>query len=103
MSKPRAFVIEPCKLDLSSAETFGEIVYIFRPNERRPSIWDEAFRQEIVDRLTALRFNPTKDFFVVAGHMVPIVIATGIIVRLYDTARALFYSAPDCCYTIKDL
>jgi hypothetical protein len=95
----KAFILEPCSLNVSTAATFGELVYVFDKGERRSSIWAPAFRQEIIEALERKDFDPDRDYFVVAGHMVPLVIAVSVLQEYYGYVKTLMFCSVSRGYT----
>ena len=99
----RVFALEPCRQDISSARKFGRITYLFERDGDRSSIWAPEFPREIVQKLDALGFEPDVDFFVVAGQMVPLVIAISSIVATYGATNVLFYSSTERHYVTRTI
>lgn len=99
----RVFVLEPCSLDISRAARFGEIVYIFRKGMRRRSIWDDEFKQEVMGALDENEYDPKKDYLLVAGHMVPLVLFISAALRHYTGINVLFYCSTDRDYVSRSL
>lgn len=101
---PRAFVVEPTKFDISLAEEFGEVTYIFGPDDRRLSIWDPDFTRQVVDRLVLeLEYDPGRDHFVIAGHMVTLTFVVAALVRYVGPFKALLYSAVEQKYVSRKI
>lgn len=100
---PRVFILEPCQLDTSRTARFGQQVYLFGRDEKRSSIWDNAFKAEIAAALDKYRYDPKVDYFVVVGHMVPVVIATSVLTARFGTVKVLFYSSTDRDYVPKTI
>jgi hypothetical protein len=101
--KARAVILEKCNFDVSGAEVYGDLVYVFPQGEGRSSIWSEAFVQEIKQRLAEMRYDAKVDYFVVAGKMVPLVTMIGVLLELYGHVRVLFYSSTDRYYVPRTL
>lgn len=98
---PRVFMVEEYKVDARNAERFGTLVYIFQPNEYRPSIWDEAFRDAAIARLDKMDYDPTVDYIIVAGAIVPLTLVLTELVATFGEIQVLFYSASEREYTAK--
>jgi hypothetical protein len=97
---PRAFILEPAHVNVSKAEPFGELVYIWPKNSHRPSIWTSEFLQATTARLEdELDYYPTDDYFVVAGNMVPMAMVMTHLALRNGIIRLLLYSASERCYT----
>lgn len=96
----RVIVYEPTSLDLKEAEKFGDIQYMFTPQETRPSIWEtEDFEDCCRRKLIALDFKPTEDYFAVAGPSVPLIVITNLLTRKYKEFRVLCWHAVIRDYT----
>ena len=103
MSKaPRVFIIEHVRsyIDVSKAETYGEIVYLFDRNDRRCSVWEHPrFGQKILQLLEAYKFNPEIDFICVAGAMLTVSIAIIVVSQNYDFYNVLLFNSVESTYT----
>jgi hypothetical protein len=100
---PRSFVLEPCKPDVSAAEKYGKVTYVFGPEYRRCSIWDDAFPATVMLRLRELGYNPEEDYLVIAGHVVPLVQAVVTCIVEWGHINVLFFSATDRDYIARRL
>jgi hypothetical protein len=96
--EPRAFVFEPGNLDVSGASVYGKIVHIFKRNDRRSSIWAPEFPGEIIERLKEFDFRPDKDFIVVVGHMVTVVMLVTTALEHWKGVNLLLFSATERSY-----
>jgi len=97
-NKPRVFVLEVSRVDVRDAKRYGELRFIFTPHMRHPSIWNREYEEVILDRLSAEEFNPSVDYFVIAGQIIGHIIAATAIVNEYGHFRALMFSAPNSEY-----
>ncbi len=89
----KIFVIEPTRHDISPAAIYGTLVYLFAPDMHRSSIWSNAFRDEIFERLDALEFNPDVDYILAAGNQIPLLVLVGGIVARYNHCNILAFNA----------
>jgi hypothetical protein len=96
----KAVILEPFKLDTSGAAAFGEIKYIYQNGEERPSIWLDEFCSDVMDRLAAMMFDPSRDVFVFAGQLIPMTRIAAALVVEYGEVQALFWSATNRSYEI---
>jgi hypothetical protein len=95
----RAFILEPTRLDVTSASQYGDITTLFPRGVTRNDIWTGAFRKELLEVLERLAYDPTEDYVVVAGSMVPITVMLSIIVREKKTSvKLLLYNSTDRAY-----
>lgn len=65
----RAFILEPTRVDVQPVERWGELVYLYGKNDRRPSIFSPEFVEEAVSRLEELGFDEESDAIVIAGSI----------------------------------
>ncbi len=86
-------------IDVSRAEEFGEVTFVFKPNDRRCSVFHTPeFGNAVVQRLEAAGYDPARDYFCVAGSMVSVITALVAIVSHWGAVRVLVYSAPNSKY-----
>lgn len=106
----RVFVLESVQnVPISSAEEYGKIVPLFEaaeiPGEKRcystrPSIWTEdengspTLIKDILHKLESYNYDPEKDYLLIAGHMIPVVILIAAAIIEYEKVQVLFWS-PD--------
>jgi hypothetical protein len=93
--KSRAFMLMPHdRVDVTKARKFGQIVELFPDGEERPEFWDPELITEALHRLLDDHgFDPAADYFVVAGHMVPVVRLTCALATVFPLARGLFFDS----------
>jgi len=97
--RPRVFMLQPHKVDISPAFEYGQVRFIFKKGENRPSIWSDDFVEEVLNRLEDEEFNPQVDFLLAAGNFVPVVRAFAAIAKRYTpTPKVLFYDAVQARY-----
>lgn len=90
----RVVVYEQPNLELSKAEKFGDIEFMFTDEDYRPSIWEtESFEAACSKKLDAMKFDPKNDMFVFAGSSVPLMIITNVLTRKYKEFKVLFWHA----------
>lgn len=94
----KVFVVEPTNLDVRKASRFGCIVQVFEDNDSRSSIWDEAFKVELIQALDYHGFDPATDYLLVAGGFVPLALAIGTMVAEYGPIQVLLFSATERDY-----
>ena len=97
----RVFVIEPVRaqLDISTAEEFGEVIYVFEHDMRRCSVFrHEEFGKAVLRRLQELKFSPDIDCICIVGTMITVVVALIAISQTYDTFNVLLFNATDGTY-----
>ena len=94
----RVFILEQCNVDVTPAEEYGEIVYVF--SGTRPSIWSVGFSEAFVAKLRELAFDANKDCFLVAGPQVNATMALAALIKEYSSPRLLLWNAVKKHYTI---
>lgn len=100
----RAILIEPTtRVDVSAAQRYGEIVYIFEKNESRPSIWTEEFVQVAMIRLEQMNYDPKADTIIIAGAIVPLIKLIGCLTANFGRIRVLCHSAIERDYTLQEI
>ncbi len=99
----KAFVLEPCKNDVSKAEQFGEIIFLYPEGERRVSIWDDDFTEGVLAELEYEKFCKVNDFFVIVGNMAPMIMIAGALVGEYGHFDALIFDSLSRKYVVKIL
>lgn len=95
----RVFVLEPGPIFDAKNVPGCDVIYVFPHGTRRAGIWTAEYREQLLDRLLHHRFDPNTDAFVVAGHQVPIVIATNAITAAYGAWKALLWNTQSQAYT----
>jgi len=101
MTKNKVFILEPVRqsLDVSKAEAYGEIIYIFRSESRRCSVWDhQSFSAAVLSELKILKFNPKTDFICIVGAMLTVTIAVIAITQRYKEFNALLFNSVSSNY-----
>jgi len=101
---PKVFVIETLRrnIDLSKANVFGEIVYVFPINSRRCGVFRHIeFGNLVLQRLLDLDFDPKEDYVCIAGAMISIVISIIAISQVYDEFSVLLFNSREDKYIKK--
>lgn len=89
----RVVVLEPTNKDLSAAQTHGELVYLFGPQDTRPSIWEtDDFMLAVQERLEKINFS-ADDYLLCVGHQVPLMTTMHLLSNVYDQYKVLFWHA----------
>lgn len=97
----KVFVLEPPKanIDVTKAERYGEVVYVFERDTRRPSVFQStSFGEAVIRRLAELGYDPVTDYLAVAGSIVPVVIALMACIVQHHTVNVLFWHAGETTY-----
>lgn len=91
---PRCILLEGVKQDISDAEDFGEIVYLFDHGESRPSLFSEEFLTRLSERFEEIHFDPLVDYFVLTGYQLSLVAAVHVLTIDYGRFNTLAFHAP---------
>ena len=100
----KVFIIEPPRqnIDVSKAEQYGDIVYIFNHNDRRCSVWSHVdFGKTILQRLKELDFNVHEDSICVVGTMITIAITIVAVAQHFDAFSLLLFNSTTDSYVLK--
>lgn len=100
----KIFIIEPPRhnIDVSKAQEYGDIVYVFDHDDRRCSVWSHVnFGNTVLRRLTELDFDPEEDSVCIVGAMVTVLIAVVAIAQHYDEFKVLLFNSVDDSYVQK--
>lgn len=89
----RVFILEPTKFDLNGADRFGELSYLYRADEPRPSVWSNAFVDECFSRLESAGYSSERDFLLACGSQVPNLLLVSNLVATYDTVNLLLFDS----------
>ena len=97
----RVFILE--KIDgynSANAEDFGRVVYLFERGvrDRNTSIWQNGFKDEILDTLEDYCYDPEQDYFAVSGQTVPNQIVTTTLVGYYGQIKGLLFDSKTSKY-----
>jgi len=97
--KPRCFMLEPCAKVTDDLAEFGDIVFMFKRSDSRPSIFSERFQALVEQRLRELEFDPEYDYFVMTGYMIGICVVVSVLSRMFVAFDTLIFHAPTSSYT----
>ena len=90
----QVIALEVSKYNLDGAEKYGELMYIFPPDDPRPSVWTNQYRLAIERALrTDLEFDPALDYILLVGQILPLAILINILSSKYRTFKALVFNA----------
>lgn len=102
--KPRVFVIEHPRnqIDVSKAEEYGDIVFVFDNKDRRCTAWLHVeYGRMILRILKAYSFDPKIDFVCIAGTMLVMTIYIIVVAQYYDEFTVLLFDSRDDKYLQK--
>jgi hypothetical protein len=92
----RVFIIEPPResLNVSPAAEYGELVYVFGPNERRCSAFDTTkFGAALLNKLSTLRYDPEADLLCVVGSMVTVAVSIASVAHAHACFSLLLFNS----------
>lgn len=73
-------------------ERFGDVMYLFAEEERRPPIFDVAtYSRVIKTRLEELGYNPAYDFLVMSGSSNANYVMLSTLVAAFGTVKVLMW------------
>ena len=103
----RVFLVEPVRanIDVSSAEKFGELVYIFGPNAKRVSVFKtQEYCVAVLDILRSMDYDPEEDIFCISGSMVPVAVTLSALVAEFVAGiEVLFYNSIEDGYARRTM
>lgn len=108
----RVFLLEVSQnVDVGRALEYGPIVPLFKSTNGdkkgkadRPSMWDtEEFKEQILKELEDHKYDPEKDYLLIAGHIIPIVIFVAAVVAEWENIHVLFWSSGYKKYVVRKL
>jgi len=93
----RVFIVERPRreIDVSSAEAYGDITFIFDRDDRRASIFDpDSYMHDVITQLNMKRFNPKEDYIAMTGGLLQVSQAL-LAVRAYtkEPIRVLHFNS----------
>lgn len=98
----KVFIIEHTSkegIDVSTASSFGDIVYLFSRSERHASAFKHAeFGWAIIKRLKELNFDPNRDYVCCTGSVIALVVAFIALAKVYPVLRILMFNSVDGVY-----
>jgi hypothetical protein len=97
----KVFVLEPTKHDLTDASRFGDIIYLYHPEERRPPMWTHAFIQDCLARLEKNDYDPEVDYFLIGGPHTPVTLLAAHMIREFPAANLLLFDSTQSEYIPK--
>lgn len=98
----RVFLLGPTDHNIDDALRYGRLQIVFEGP--RPSIFDhKRFSAEYCKRLRELNFDPDKDFVLLIGTAVPLILCTSFLLDEYGFFKALLFNAAKNCYVVRTL
>lgn len=101
---PKVFIIESLRrsVDISKANIFGDITYIFPKDTRRCGVFRHIeFGQTVLNRLDELEFDCYQDSICIVGTMVSMSISLVAIAQAYEEFNVLLFNSSDDMYVQK--
>ena len=98
---PKVFIVEKPKnnIDVSKAEDFGEIIYLFNQNERRLGVFEcMTFGLDVINKINEKGGFQLNDSFLTAGAQIPVAIAFAAIISKWPNVLVLLYNAKQDMY-----
>lgn len=86
-------------IDISHAESFGEVHYLFSDERRRCSAFNtDLFQATILKELDRMRYDPEEDYICIAGSMIVIAIGVVAVAKGYGDFKVLLFSSTENSY-----
>ena len=96
----RVFILEPTRVAVDAACEYGDVVYVFEQDEKRPSIFSSAFRPALRRQMEALEYNSKEDYILVAGAQANILVFITEVMHTHGgPIQALIFNAPTHAYS----
>ena len=93
----RVIILEPCHVDVSSADRYGELVTLF-PGRRSSPFDTDEYEAEILSGLKSISYDPDEDVICLAGKIVCVSVLCALLAREYGAFGALLFDASGCRY-----
>jgi hypothetical protein len=97
----KAFVVEHCRADVTAAQQFGDVKYIFPRGYRRPGFWSSEYVDAAITSLLDQGFNPDEDSIVIVGHYNPLVVVIAKLISMYGHLKVLMWDSVSTQYQLK--
>jgi|AntAceMinimDraft_18_1070375.scaffolds.fasta_scaffold87182_2 hypothetical protein len=101
---PKVFIIEEPRryIDVSSAEKFGEIIYLFKPMQRRVGVFDHPrYGRAVLQQLLIHNYDPLVDYLCIVGSLVTVSVALIPISQSFDKFKMLLFNSSNSEYIEK--
>ncbi len=101
---PKIFIIERPRnnIDVSKAREYGDIIYIFNSQDRRPSAWEHVqFGRMALQRLKELNFDNETDFICIVGTMLIVSVVIIAVAQHHSIFNILLFNCVTSRYEQK--
>lgn len=99
----RVFVIEPPQVNVESADEFGELVSLFRPNKLLSPMDAETLAGQIIEALEGQDYDTQEDYILIAGKLNVFAVALPAMAIRFGSFKALIYNKRTHTYHPKSL
>jgi hypothetical protein len=91
------------QVDVSSAKSFGEIVYVFPKDAWRNRQFDpEKYAIEAAQHLERMGFDPDRDYFCITGTIFGVCLAFAAAATKYGRLRVLMFKGMSQGYVMRE-
>lgn len=90
------------RFDVTAAEPFGEIVYLFERDRPSPLRTQKVY-DGILERMLSNDFDPNLDYIVLTGPNVYVAVLLAVAVAEFGGTKMLVFDAPNDRYIEQDL
>lgn len=97
MRKPRCYLINDKKFDMTSAKVYGDLVVLY-PEQPRDVFSTSRRAFEIKEKLSDME---SSDYLVCAGNMILVLIAFGVIYEKFSFVNLLIFDIINLTYTAR--
>lgn len=99
----RAFAIQfNSRFNLKPAEKFGEVTYLYT-DKVPPIVTPQVVVEEVIERLEHFSFDPDKDFVVLSGSTVNVVLFVAAAILAYEKIKLLIYDPKRNVYYEREI
>jgi hypothetical protein len=97
------FVLAPTTLNISSAEEYGDLTYIYTTNDRMPSVFSLNFGVDALSRMEDNNYDPDRDYVLVAGVHVALIQWISVVISEHEWCRGLLFDSTRDAYIDRTL
>ncbi len=94
----KVILFEPVDYDVAAAATYGEVTYLYRTGEERPSLFDERIRGSILMKLLDMGYDPDEDYIAATGSVAKVALMLGVAACRFEHTSILNFDARDRVY-----
>lgn len=96
--KRKVFITNPSAHDFESAEQYGELIPLTRYNVNLSRV--DRMATEMLEKL---KDSEPKDYLLIAGHAIPSMVASAIMMYLHNQVRMLIWDRRQERYFVRNI